>query len=82
MSSNLYGIEGFHLKDVMGVAALCLPSVLSTRPMRVDVETRGELTRGMSVVDARREQAEPPNVDLAVGVDVGPVREYMQRVLG
>jgi len=81
MSSNLYGIEGFNLKDVLGIVALSLDSVLTTKPMRVEVETRGELTRGMSVVDARREQNEPPNVDLAVGVDVGPVREYVQRVL-
>jgi inosine-uridine nucleoside N-ribohydrolase len=81
MSSNLYGIEGFDLKDVIGIAALTLPSVVSTRPMRVDVEVRGELTRGMSVVDARRDQQEPPNVDLGVGVDVEPVRDYMERIL-
>jgi inosine-uridine nucleoside N-ribohydrolase len=81
MSSNLYGIEGFHLKDVLGIAALSVPSALTSRPMRVDVETRGELTRGMTVVDARREQKEPPNLDLAVAVEVEPVRDHIQRVL-
>ncbi len=79
-TSNLYGVEGFHLKDVVGVAAVALPGALSTRPMAVDVETRGELTRGMSVVDARP-FAPKPNVDLAVGVDVQAVREYMTRTL-
>src|SRR6266404_4140373 len=42
-TSNLYGIEGFHLKDVLGVVAVSLPALLRTRQMRVDVETRGEL---------------------------------------
>ncbi len=79
-TSNLYGVEGFHLKDVVGVAAVALPGALSTRPMAVDVETRGDLTRGMSVVDARP-FAPKPNVDLAVGVDVQAVREYMTRTL-
>jgi inosine-uridine nucleoside N-ribohydrolase len=81
MSSSLYGIEGFHLKDVLGVVAVSLPNVLSTRPMRVDVETRGELTRGMSVVDARPEHKDPANVDLAVGVELAAVREYINDVL-
>jgi inosine-uridine nucleoside N-ribohydrolase len=79
-TSNLYGVEGFHLKDVVGVAAVVLPGVLSTRPMAVDVETRGELTRGMSVVDARP-SAPKPNVELAVGVDVQAVRDYLTRIL-
>jgi inosine-uridine nucleoside N-ribohydrolase len=79
-TSNLYGVEGFHLKDVLGVAAVALPGAISTRPMAVDVETRGELTRGMSVVDARP-SAEKPNVDLAVGVELQAVRDYMTRIL-
>jgi inosine-uridine nucleoside N-ribohydrolase len=79
-TANLYGVEGFHLKDVLGVAAVALSGAISTRPMAVDVETRGELTRGMSVVDARP-TAPKPNVDLAVGVDVQAVRDYMARIL-
>jgi purine nucleosidase len=81
MTSNLYGIEGFHLKDVLGVAAVTMPNVLTTKPLAVDVETRGELTRGMSVVDARTEQPAKANVDLAVGVEVPAVRDYIRRIL-
>ncbi len=81
MTSNLYGIEGFHLKDVLGVAAVTMPNVLTTKPLAVDVETRGELTRGMSVVDARPEQAAKANVELAVGVEVPAVRDYIRRIL-
>jgi inosine-uridine nucleoside N-ribohydrolase len=80
-TSNLYGIEGFHLKDVLGVVALSLPGSLTTRPMVVDVETRGELTRGMSVVDMRPARSAPPNVEMAVDVDVQAVHGYMDRVL-
>jgi inosine-uridine nucleoside N-ribohydrolase len=80
-TSNLYGIEGFHLKDVLGIVAVALPGALSTRPTVVDVETRGELTRGMSVIDTRWTTRDRPNVDLAVGVDVAAVRKYMEQIL-
>jgi inosine-uridine nucleoside N-ribohydrolase len=80
-TSNLYGIEGFHLKDVAGVAALTLPGGLSTRPMVVDVETRGELTRGMTVMDVRWVCRARPNVDLAIGIDVAGVRAWIDRTL-
>ncbi len=80
-TANLYGIEGFHLKDVLGLVPLVLPGALSTRPMVVDVETRGELTRGMTVVDTRQHITAKPNVELAVGVDVEGVRQYIHRIL-
>jgi inosine-uridine nucleoside N-ribohydrolase len=80
-TSNLYGIEGFHLKDVLGVAAVSLPALLTTKPMIVDVETRGELTRGMAVVDTRANAPGKPNVEMAVGVDVAGVRDYIRGML-
>jgi len=80
-TSNLYGIEGFHLKDVLAIVALSLPGALTTRALFVDVETRGELTHGMMVVDHRPIPAASPNVDLAVAVEVPPVREYIDRML-
>jgi inosine-uridine nucleoside N-ribohydrolase len=80
-SSNCYGIEGFYLKDVLGVAAAAEPSVVATKPMLVDVETRGELTLGMMVVDARPGRKNSHNVDLAVGIEMAPVRQYINRVL-
>jgi inosine-uridine nucleoside N-ribohydrolase len=80
-SSNLYGIEGFHLKDVLGVAALAIPTALTLESHYVDVETRGELTRGMSIVDSRPNRSAKPNVRLATGVDVVGVRDYIHRIL-
>jgi inosine-uridine nucleoside N-ribohydrolase len=80
-SSNLYGIEGFHLKDVLGVAAVALPDKFTLEPMYVDVELRGELTRGMSVMDTRPSPGGSPNVDLVTGVDVVGVRDYIHAIL-
>jgi inosine-uridine nucleoside N-ribohydrolase len=80
-SASLYGIEGFYLQDVLGVVALTRPACLSTRTVFVDVETRGELTRGTSVFDTRWGTTAKPNVDVAVSVDVKAVRNYMSEVL-
>jgi inosine-uridine nucleoside N-ribohydrolase len=80
-SSNLYGIEGFHLKDVLGVAALALPAALTFQTVYADVEVKGELTRGMLVVDTRSLPASRPNVHLATGVDVVGVQDYIKRTL-
>lgn len=80
-TSNLYGIEGFHLKDVLGVVAVALPGAIHTKHMNVDVETRGELTRGMTVFDQRVWMRLPTNVELATDVDTKAVREYIVRVL-
>jgi inosine-uridine nucleoside N-ribohydrolase len=81
-TANRYGVEGFHLKDVLGIFALARPSAMTTRLMSVDVETRGEITRGMSVVDARANPTDKPNVHLGIGVDVSAVREYIDGTLG
>jgi inosine-uridine nucleoside N-ribohydrolase len=79
-TAQLYGIEGFHLKDVLGVFALAEHQAITTRPVHVDVETQGELTKGMSVFDLRPER-KPPNVDLVTDADFTVVRSYMGRIL-
>ena len=80
-SMNRYGIEGFHLKDVLGVAAVALPGCVTAESRPADVETRGELTRGMLVVDARKEPASAPNVQIGVEAAIGEIRQYIDRVL-
>lgn len=81
-SSNLYGIEGFHLKDVLGIVAVARPAKLTTQAVYADVETMGELTRGMLVIDGRPTPAAKPNVELVTGIDVAGVREYIHTTLG
>lgn len=80
-SANLYGIEGLHLKDVLGLAVVALPGAVRLEGHSVDVETRGELTRGMLVVDDRRNPAARPNAQLGADAAVGEIRQYITRVL-
>ncbi len=80
-SSNLYGIEGFHLKDVLGIAAVALPGAIVTEERCIDIETRGELTRGMLVVDARKLPACRPNALVGVEAAIGEIRQYVDRIL-
>ncbi len=79
-TAQQYRIEGFHLKDVLGVAAVALPQAFKTKPVPVEVETRGDLTRGMSVFDFRSHTSAKPNVELATDVDMKAVRGYMERI--
>ena len=80
-SSNLYGIEGFHLKDVLGTVAVAVPSSVSSERHFVDVETKGELTRGMTVLDTRPNPTGAPNTRVATGVAVSEVRNYILSTL-
>lgn len=80
-TSNLYGIEGFHLKDVLGVIAVALPATLQTRHMRVDVETHGHLTKGMTIFDQRDWIPGPPNVEVVHDLTPLEVRQYIARTL-
>jgi inosine-uridine nucleoside N-ribohydrolase len=80
-TASLYGVEGVYLQDVLGLVALTHRGAVSTRSVAADVETRGELTRGMSVFDVRWSTAAKPNVEVAVGVDMQAVRQYLQQTL-
>jgi inosine-uridine nucleoside N-ribohydrolase len=80
-TASLFGVEGVYLQDVLAPVTLTHRGALSTRTVAADVETRGELTRGMSVFDVRWSTTEKPNVEVAVGVDVQLVREYVKQVL-
>lgn len=81
-TSHQYGIEGFHLKDILGVVAVGFPAAIHGKQMFVDVETHGELTRGMSVFDRRSWHNATPNVNAVVEVDNKALRQYVNRVIG
>jgi inosine-uridine nucleoside N-ribohydrolase len=80
-TAGRYGIEGVYLDAVLALVALSKSGAVSTRPMVADVETRGELTRGMSVFDARWAPDGRPNIDLAVGIDLTATRQYIHKAL-
>lgn len=64
-----YGVDGTAVHDACAVAALRQPDVLSTRSLRVDVETRGDVTDGRTVVDLWGVSGRDPNVDVALEID-------------
>jgi len=62
--------NGFSLHDPMAVAYLVDPTLFKTRRCRVDVETCGELTRGMTVVERRHHRIVEEGADAEVIVEV------------
>ncbi len=61
--------NGLSLHDPLAVAAAVDPSLIKFKAFHVDVELRGEYTRGMTVTDRRPRSMAPVNVEVAVDVD-------------
>jgi len=63
-------MAGAAVHDPVAVMALTHPELLHTRDVHVDIETRGELTSGMTVIDERSLIDRPaPNCRQIVGID-------------
>ena len=80
-TASRFGIEGVYLADALAVVALARPVAVAAHGAAVDVETRGELTRGASVVDRRWGTTARPMVDLASDVDLRVAKQYIQGIL-
>ena len=65
---------------MLGVAAVALPGSVTAEEHNVDVETKGEITRGMMVVDARKGSARP-NAHVGVDAAIGEIGQYVARIL-
>jgi inosine-uridine nucleoside N-ribohydrolase len=78
-------MNGLSLHDPLAVAVAVDPSLVETKRFKVEVETVGALTRGMTIVDRRRyhETSETEvNVDVCVSVDNERfLRLFMDRVV-
>ncbi len=70
---NVRGAEGVVVHDPLAVGAVIDPSFLATELLPVDVELRGELTRGQMVVDRRTDatwrRGAPRSTRVALDVD-------------
>ena len=64
------GFYGAHIHDPLAVAATLDRSLVTTAGLHVDVETRGEITTGMTVADPRKLTGRTPNLDVATGADI------------
>ncbi len=76
---RILGNEGICLHDVVALVAATNPELFERQPVAADVETTGELTAGMLVVDRRQIRQTRPNVDLLVGCDVAGVQDCILR---
>lgn len=84
---RLGGQPLFPLHDPLAAGVALEPELVRTRALPVDVEVRGELTRGMLVADLRVDWAPAlrgsgPAVDVALEVDAERfVRQFMQELV-
>jgi len=83
--SEKFGSPGSPMYDSLAIGAAIDPKLMKTEAMRVDVETRGEFSRGETVANRRNEYEKnvlrgdhyvieglekvTPNVDVCTGVD-------------
>lgn len=75
------GVEGIPIREVVALAAAVRPQLFKTQSMRVDVELRGELTRGMTVFDRRNIPGWRSNIEVAVEADSRGILDYALSVL-
>ena len=64
------GFYGAFIHDPLTVAATLDRTLVRSEPVHVDVETRGELTAGMTVADTRRLTGRVPNADVVRDAEV------------
>ncbi|HUP54070.1 MAG TPA: nucleoside hydrolase, partial [Methylomirabilota bacterium] len=76
------GFYGAFIHDPLAVAATLDRSLVETEPAFVDVETRGEITTGMTVADPRGLTGRAPNLDVARTADVATFLERLIERVG
>jgi purine nucleosidase len=75
------GQEAITLNDAVGALAALEPELFEFDEMACDVETQGEMTRGVTVFDRRSRREWRPNVEVAIGVDVERARQMLLDLL-
>ncbi len=75
------GRETIPLHDVVALTAAIHPELFTTEEMFGDVETRGDLTTGMTVFDRRPGINVQPNMEVATNVDSLSVKDFILRGL-
>lgn len=75
------GLEGIRLAELAALCAVVRPRLFARETMAVDVETVGELTRGMTVFDRRGVQRWQNNIEVLTDVDVQGVLDYFNAIV-
>jgi purine nucleosidase len=75
-----FGLDLCYLPDPQAIALALDESLFTLEDMYIDIETKGELTRGMTVADrnlALRKCSYSPNVRVCTDIDVERFMEFM-----
>lgn len=75
------GMEGIYLREVVALAAISRPDLFRLQSLSVDVETHGELTRGMTVFERRRQHLTKATTNVALDVDAQGIADYVTQLL-
>lgn len=74
------GVEGIQVQAAVALVAALRPGLFTMRAMYADVETVGELTHGVTVMDRRSNSNERPNMDVAVEIEAAAVEATLLRL--
>jgi len=66
--------KGFSLHDPMALAYVIDPSIFKTERYLVDIEVRGEITRGMTVVERRQYRIKPGETNAEIIIELDAAR--------
>jgi inosine-uridine nucleoside N-ribohydrolase len=66
---RVFGFAAPPVHDPCAVAAVIDPTLIERKPMRVDIELRGEFTAGRTVCDVYGTTGQPANAEVGVGID-------------
>jgi purine nucleosidase/pyrimidine-specific ribonucleoside hydrolase len=84
-TAERYGEAYFTLHDPLAVGVVIDSSFVMTEAMSVDIETRGDITEGMTVADRRAispSLKKPPTADVCIKVDAPRFTEFfLERLL-
>ena len=80
-NKDIFNLPGAPLHDALAVASVIDPEVIKTKHRRVDIETSGELTRGMTLVDIYQVTGKVPNADVALDLDNGKFVSMMSSAI-
>lgn len=77
-SAEHCGIEGLILPDLAGICYMLWPQLFTTKLRVMDIETQGELTHGMCVIE-HRQTKKTPNVELVVDADLVSLKAELHK---
>ncbi len=75
------GLETVQIHDAIALLQLLEPELFELEAWAVDVEVKGELTRGMTVFEKRRSRNPAHNLEVARVVDVSAARQAVIKCL-